>query len=96
MKKEVFKKIKGFEQYEISSFGNLRNAKNRKIRKLRISGDYYDISLNYKSDNKTKWKSLLIHRLVGEAFVENIENKPCINHKDGNKLNRNFSELRRA
>lgn len=36
----------------------------------------------------------LVHRCVGKAFVDGMtEEKRYINHKDGNKLNNNFSNL---
>ncbi len=38
-------------------------------------------------------KNITIHRLVATAYVSNPENKPEINHKDGNKLNNNFWNL---
>ena len=34
-----------------------------------------------------------LHRLMAEAFLPPIEGKSCINHKDGNKLNNNLSNL---
>lgn len=38
-------------------------------------------------------KNYTIHKLVALAFIPNPENKKTVNHKDGNKLNNNVSNL---
>ena len=85
---EEYRKIAGFENYEISNFGNVRNVKTKCNRVFYLNKDnFYQINIG-----KTK----TIHRLVAEAFIANIDNKLNINHIDGNKLNNNVANLRYA
>lgn len=48
------------------------------------------MSVRYPTYNLTiegKKKAIKIHRLVAETFIPNLENKPIVNHKDGNTHN---------
>jgi hypothetical protein len=88
---EIWKNIIGYEQYQVSNFGNVKITANEATRKERIlkplihPRGYFRVAL-YKQ-NKSKF--FFIHRLVAEHFIENPENKPQVNHKDGNKSNNN-------
>lgn len=84
---EIWKDIEGYESlYQISNKGNIRSFKNKKIKTLNPSimkCGYFRIAL---SDDRKKF---LVHRLVAIAFIPNLENKPCVNHIDGDKTNNN-------
>lgn len=40
-----------------------------------------------------KQKIYSVHRLIAQAFIENPESKPAVNHKDGNKSNNELDNL---
>lgn len=93
---EIWKDIKGYEgYYKVSNFGNVKRLVGIKVRKERIlkpkisQTGYYCIVLCVNS-KKRMYKN---HRLVAQAFILNPENKPCVNHRDGKKLNNHVGNL---
>lgn len=92
--KEIWKDVKNYEGlYQVSNLGNIKSSKREGsaggfIKSLLTNG-YYSVNL-WKS-GKAKMKR--IHRLVCEAFIENTDNKPQINHINGNKLNNRIDNL---
>ena len=89
---EIWKKIKGFENYEISNEGQLKSLHFGKeiFRKSKPTKQGY---VRFALCKKGKQFIFLAHRLVAEAFIKNPEKKPCVNHKDENKSNNNVSNL---
>ena len=87
---EIWKTIEDYPNYEVSSFGNIKNKTTNKILKssLNCSGYY-----RYTLINNIKQKTVLAHRIVAETFIQNPENKPTVNHKDRNKINNNLENL---
>ena len=89
----MYKDIKGFEgHYKACSNGTIVSVKNGKVKELSI----LNRGLGYKSVNlciSNKAKSYSVHRLIAEAFIPNIENKPTVNHKDGDKANNSVDNL---
>lgn len=88
---EIFRKIDGYDNYQVSTFGKVINMKTGKMKKLQMhEHGYYMVNLN----KKNKGKCAKIHTLVANTFIANPYKKRCIDHIDNNRLNNNVNNLR--
>jgi len=95
---EVWKDIKGFEGfYKVSNKGNIIRVehnitdKNGHIKKLKYKKMTKKTCKNGYISVHLKGLDFLVHRLVAQAFISNVNNKPCVNHKNSNRSD-NFVE----
>lgn len=76
--------------YKVSNTGSIFNIKTSNyLMGSHDSRGYVVVSIY----SKEKLYSKKIHRLVAEAFIPNPENKPQVNHIDGDKKNNHVSNL---
>lgn len=103
---EVWKGVLGYEDsYEVSNYGRVKSLS----RKMEVHRDgethvrYYrerlmspSIRARYPNVNLSRDgrpENFLVHRLVAQAFIPNPENKPNVNHIDGDTHNNHVSNL---
>ena len=95
--REVWKDVVGYEGlYQVSSVGRVRSLNyrgNGEVRVLKAGKDkkgYLNVTLCKNNTRKTH----KVHRLVGETFVANPENKPQIDHINTIKTDNYYKNLR--
>lgn len=76
---------KDLEIYRVNSRGINKCPQHKSSRK----GRYLIVTGSWEG----KQQHFYVHRLIAEAFLPNVENKPHINHKDGNPSNNSINNL---
>lgn len=101
--REEWRPVVGYEEsYEVSNFGEVRGVdrwvpsvhgerfKKGVIKSKKTDKDgYFRVYLSKSS----KKKQFMVHRLVAEAFLDNLNNDPVVNHIDGDKQNNRADNL---
>ena len=94
--KEIWKDVFGYEgTYQVSNLGNIKtfnwkNTGKERVMRPAVDGSGYLRTMLAKDGvNKT----VKIHRLIAETFIDNPENKAEVNHIDGNKTNNRVDNL---
>ena len=94
--KEIYKDIEGFEGlYQVSNLGRVKSLNYNHTGKEGVltpalnSYGYCKVSLW--KNGKMRVKS--IHRLVADAFIDNPNNLPCVNHINGVKTDNSVENL---
>ena len=94
--KEIWKPVKGYAGlYEVSNLGRLRSLPRKGTKGGIISATYSNTKhyAHVPLTKNAKGRTVSLHRIVAEAFIPNPENKPQVNHKDGNKRNNAVDNL---
>ena len=87
---EVWKKINGFEDYEISNLGRVKSLKKGElILKNVLNKGYFNVWLCKNNSSK----KMLVSRLVALNFIDNNYNYLCVNHINGIKTDNRVENL---
>lgn len=86
---EKWKDVDGYDGlYKVSTLGRVKGK--HRIKSQQDNGKGY-LMVRLNKNGESRWH--LVHRLVAKAFIENPQNKPTVNHIDGNRKNNKFNNL---
>lgn len=77
--------LKEIDGYQITEAGKVISPYGKELKQYETKKEYFTVSF--------KGKAIGVHRLVALAFIPNPEDKPQVNHIDGNKKNNHYTNL---
>ena len=77
------------KEYSVDENGVVYGKRGNPIKQFLNKNGYEIVPLYFNGMQK----AMQVHRLVAMTFIENPDNKPYVNHIDGNKRNNNVSNL---
>lgn len=103
---EEWRTIAESSNYMVSNLGRIKRCAHKTTMRNRFGeyvANYSEKILRTHKTNKGyvglalfingKYINCLVHRLVAKAFLPNLQNYPCINHKDEDRTNNAVSNL---
>lgn len=88
---KIWKEIPGSNgEYKVSNYGEVMTAKTGRILTPAIDACGYERVCLFKMDRNRRFK---VHRLVAMTFIDKVDGKNQVNHKDGNKCNNYVDNL---
>ena len=98
MEVEIWKDVTWYEWlYQISDLGRVKSLRNNKwnyrVKILKIYNNMHWYSFIILCDEQKQKKTICIHRLVAQAFIENPDKKRTVNHKNGVRTDNKVQNL---
>lgn len=82
--------VKSIDRYVDSKGGSKRLTRGRMLRFTEDKDGYYQVGIHFNGEKHTKF----VHQLVAEAFIPNPQNKPCVDHINGDNQDNRVENLR--